>query len=411
MPPFGGVFEIEGVNPRKGRGKTTEIKMVFNRQLIAALGVNGPDVLLYFLETAFDFPSCGIKLNHLFGCKRQVCGNQRERKSLVIDKNNLDLASEGFGHAEQFGKFHSALLAVNVDFGCSGRSPQFCGKLLDVSKALPEFGRSSTSAGNDEGQFKKFCVNAEPCEKFDWKRGIFPDFEKERLASEPTVANNEHRTLEERNYPENKFRSDAGLCLEPFGMRKLGTGFDRLCERGIKFLRERQTCPASVPEKKEPCEYPAMTENPFGGILFGGMVMMSGATGNLFPSLAVKGVVKGDEEPSGNIGNGNHADEKFPQCVPRQFAGIEEVVEFPDGGVFREKHGEFSENAADAPRRASGTERNEKCFENSPAVKGYRLGGFVDKFGEFHFRLLGLIKGYMHIIAYSPIGAHGVCCL
>lgn len=411
MPPFGGVFEIEGVNPREARGETTEVKMIFNGMMIAALGVNGPDVLLYFLETAFDFPSRGIKLNHLFRGKGQVCANQRERKSPVVDEHNLYLASKSFGHAEQFGKFYRAFFAVDMDLGCSGRTSQLGGKFFDGSEALPEFGRSSASAGNNPGKLEELCVDAKPCKKLDWKRGIFPDFEKERLASEPAVADDKGGTLEDGNYPENEFRADARFCLEPFGVWKLGAGFYRLVKRSVKFLGERKACPAPMPEKKESSEYPAVPENPLGGILFGGMVMMSGATGNLFSCLAVKGVVKGDEKPSGNVRDGNHADKKFPHGIPRQFAGIEKIVKLPDRGVFREKYSEFSENAADVSRRTAGAERGEKRFENAPAVNGYRLGGFVEKFGEFHFRLLGLIKGYMHIIAYSSIRVHDVCCL
>lgn len=376
--------------------------MLFNRKMIAALGVNGSYVLLDFLEAAFDFPSCGVKLNHLFSRKRHVCANQREREAFVIDKNNLDLVCEGFGHAEEFGKFHRALLAVDVDFRRSGRSSQLGGKFFDGSEASPEFGRSSAFAGNNPRKLEEPCVD-KPCEKFNGERRIFPDLVKKRLASEPAVADDEVRTLEEGNYSQDKFRADAGLCLEPFGVRKLGAGLDRLREGSIELLDERKACPAPMPEKKKPGEYPAMDENPLGRILLGGMVMMSGASGNLFSGLAVKGVIKGDEKPSGYIGNANHADKKFPPCAPMQFAGIEKIVKLPDYGIFREKHGEFSENAADAPRTPSGTKRDEKCFENSPAIEGYGLGGFVEKFGEFHFRLLGLVKGYMHIIAYSPI--------
>ena len=385
--------------------------MVFNRKMIAALGVNGPDVLLYFLETAFDFPSCGIKLNHLFRRKRQIGCDKRESETSVVNEHDLDLASEGFGHAEEFGKFNSSFLSVDMDFGCSGRNSQLGGKFFDGSEASPEFGRSSAFAENNLRKLEEPCVDAEPCKKLDGECGVFPDLLKKRLASEPTVADDKGRTLEEGNYSQDKFRADAGLCLEPFGVRKLGTGFDRLRERSIELLGERKACPAPMPEKKKSREDAAVSEDPLGGILLRRMVMMSGASGNLFSGLAVKGVVKGDEKPSGNVGDGNHADKKFPQCVPRQFAGIEKIVKLPDCGVFREKHGEFSENAADAPRTSAGTKRNEKCFENSPAIEGYWLGGFVEKFGEFHFRLLGLVKCYMHIIAYSPIRTHSACCL
>lgn len=86
MPPFRGMFEFESVNPRKRRGKTTEVEMVFNRKNIAAMGVNGPDVLLDFLESTFDFPSCGIKLNHLLGGKKNVCSNQRKTETFTVNE-------------------------------------------------------------------------------------------------------------------------------------------------------------------------------------------------------------------------------------------------------------------------------------------------------------------------------------
>ena len=56
--------------------------MVFNGKRLAALGVDGSDVLLYFLESALDFPAGGIKLDHLFCRKRKVGGDQRESESL-----------------------------------------------------------------------------------------------------------------------------------------------------------------------------------------------------------------------------------------------------------------------------------------------------------------------------------------
>ena len=86
--------------------------MVFNGKRFAALGVDGSDVLLYFLESALDFPSCGIKLDHLFCGKRNVGGDQRESKAFVIYENDFDLTSERLGYAEQLGKFDFAVFAV-----------------------------------------------------------------------------------------------------------------------------------------------------------------------------------------------------------------------------------------------------------------------------------------------------------
>jgi hypothetical protein len=57
------MFEIERVNSRQKRGKTIEVKMIFNGKMIAALGVNGSNVLFDFLETAFNFPARVIEVD------------------------------------------------------------------------------------------------------------------------------------------------------------------------------------------------------------------------------------------------------------------------------------------------------------------------------------------------------------
>ena len=56
--------------------------------MFAALGIDVSDVLLYFLESALNFPARGMKLEHLF-CR-----------------NYFDMASEQLGHAEQLGELN-----------------------------------------------------------------------------------------------------------------------------------------------------------------------------------------------------------------------------------------------------------------------------------------------------------------
>ena len=85
--------------------------MVFNGKRFAALRVDGSNVLLYFLESALNFPAGGIKLDHLFCCKRNVGGDQRESEAFVIYENDFDLTSERLGHAEQL---DFPIFAVNI---------------------------------------------------------------------------------------------------------------------------------------------------------------------------------------------------------------------------------------------------------------------------------------------------------
>jgi len=60
---------------------------------------------------ALDFSPGGIKLDHLFCCKRNGGGDQRESKTFVIYENNFDLTSERLGHAEQL---DFPIFAVNI---------------------------------------------------------------------------------------------------------------------------------------------------------------------------------------------------------------------------------------------------------------------------------------------------------
>jgi len=122
--------------------------MVFNGKRFAALEVDGSDVLLYFLEPALDFPACGIKLNHLFCCKRKVGGDQRESESFVIYENDLDLTSERLGRAEQLGELDVAVFAVNMDHGRSCELAQLSGKTLDRCELSAELRAASAFAWN-----------------------------------------------------------------------------------------------------------------------------------------------------------------------------------------------------------------------------------------------------------------------
>mgnify|MGYP001488421386 CR=1 FL=1 len=63
------MVEFGTIHPRESRGEQTEVEMVFNRQLIAALGVERAHLVLDFLEPAFDhdikFDKTTIGMNEL----------------------------------------------------------------------------------------------------------------------------------------------------------------------------------------------------------------------------------------------------------------------------------------------------------------------------------------------------------
>lgn len=172
------------------------------------------------------------------------------------------------------------------------------------------------------------------------------------------AANDQSRAFEDGNDSQDKFRTDAGLRLKPLSMWKFRACLHGLGQRQVKFLCESvKACPSSVSEKKESGKHSAVPKNPRGRVFLGGMVIMCGAPGNLFPGLAVKGVVKRNQQTTSYRGNRNHSCQKFSQRVPRELAGIEEVVEFFKRGASRKQNCESSENIAGAPRTSAGTKR------------------------------------------------------
>ncbi len=87
--------------------------------MFAALGIDVSDVLLYFLESALNFPARGMKLEHLF-CR-----------------NYFDMASERLGHAEQLGELNFSVFVVNMDYGWSC---SWAESTLTESSCFPNFG-------------------------------------------------------------------------------------------------------------------------------------------------------------------------------------------------------------------------------------------------------------------------------
>jgi hypothetical protein len=70
-------------------------------------------------KLAGDFPTGGIILDHLFCCKRNVCGDQQKSEAFVIYENDFDLTSERFGHAEQVGAWRARLSGFCRKYGRS----------------------------------------------------------------------------------------------------------------------------------------------------------------------------------------------------------------------------------------------------------------------------------------------------
>ena len=378
--------------------------MVFNGKRFAALGVDGSDVLLYFLESALDFPSCGIKLDHLFCCKREVGGDQRESESFVIYENDFDLTSECLGYAEQLGELDFAVFAVNMDYGRSCGLAQLSGKNLDRCELFAELRAAAAFAGNNIREIVENGGDAQAGQYVNAESDFVANFHEQRFCSEPAVADDQYRTFEPLNEPDYQFRSDTGFSLEPFGMRQLGAGFHGFRKRHVELLRERQAGPAAMTEEQQPGENPAVAENPLRGVLFGRMIKVAGAPGDFLAGFAVSGVVKPDQQTAVHRGIAHNSGEESPQGIPRQLAGIEKVVELLEGGVTREQQREFPENITDPSRTAASTKSDNDSFEDDLAIGGnYRLRP-IEKLVKFHVLLLSRLNEHEENIAQEPCG-------
>ena len=414
MEPCGSGFGMQGVNPGHRGGETTEIKMVFDGQFIAALGVKHPDFMLEFFKSAFNFPPCRIVLNALFSTKAKVGSYQREDVALTVYENHFDLTFEGSGHADDLREKAFTIFPVYVNHCRPGASFQFGGKFFDRRKFFAVFSVSATLARFAcRRHVVQGAVDSKTGQYVDTVRTGISYLVKQWFGAEPTIAHDQCRGIEHFNQLDDQTRSNPGFRFKPFFAGELLTVFDVLRKWLIRFLGKGQTHPASMTKSENAANHPAMSENPFCPVLLGGMIKMFGASGNAFSGFSVCSVVQGDQQAS--FGDGERRDncrQKLPKRIPRYFGRIDEVVEFFSGNTdWDKKTGKPSEDTTDPTGITPGSKSGDKGYKNGSAIRGDDFTGLLEKFLEFHVRLLVLVKGYAGNIAHHK-QFHGsvICC-
>ena len=375
--------------------------MVFNGKRFATLGVDSADVLFYFLESALDFPAGGIEHDHLFRGKCEVGGDQRESETFVIYENDFDLASESLGYAEQLGEFDFPVFAVNMDAGGFCDLAQLSRKDFDRCELFAELRAASALSGDNFRHIIEDGGGAKTAQHVNAEIDFVANFFEHLFSSEPTVADDQRRTLESLNEVDYQFRPDAGFSLEPLVMWQFGTGFHGFRKRHVKFLRERQTCPVTVPEVQQSSENPAVTKKPFRGVLFCGMVKVAGAPADFPAGFAVSNVVKPDQQASVHRGIAHDSGKEAPQGIPRQLAGIEKVVKLFAGGVASKQQCKFPENITDSSGTATRRKRDDECFKDDWTIGGNYRRALVEKFVKFHVRFLSNLNEHEDNIAQT----------
>lgn len=364
--------------------------MIFYGNSLAAQGIERTNFVLDFLKSAFDFPTGRVEFDHLFGGKRQVGGDQRKTKTFAVNKNDFNLALQSLGRADKFGKSYIAFFAVKVDSGGTGLISQLCRKFFDRSKTVPVFGTPAVLSFDNDRKIIEHSVDSQAAEYMNRNPTMISYFSEQGKRTEPAVANNQSGMLEAFNKRNNKFRANTGFCLEPLCVGKLDFLTVFLRQRSVKLLNQRQASPATMDKKQQSGDYPAMTENIFGTVGFGGMVEMNRATGNMLAGFSVSGVVKRQQQSAVNRWVPDQKRDKAMESFPRQLRGVDEIVEALERDVSSQKHGETAKDIADPSGLTTACQCNNDGFENIPAVVGDEFGGLIEKRIEFHVRLLGL---------------------
>ena len=397
MKAIGSMVEFGTIKPRECGGEKAEVEMVFNGQLIAALGVERTDFVLDFFESAFDFPSCGIKFDHLFVCQFKVGCDQRECEVAIIDEYDSDFAFQSAGDAEKFGKTDFALLPVKMYHGAFRLIFKLDGNFLDTWKSFAVFGFASTLRRCFFREVEQDAGNAQAGKKFNLLRKMFANFVQKRHRSKPAVADNQNRAVE--NSPQANYQScsDSGFGFEPFFIGQLGGGFDFLKQRQIDFLSKRQTGPTSVNELQNADDNTAVPGYKLGGVRFCSVIEMSCPSENVFSGIAVSRVVKRDQKPSGNPWIAKHANDKSPKRVPWNFFRVKEIVESFESALPGDNIGEFTENTADSTRLSSGGQGNHDGSENDLPISRNNRGCLIEQIKKFHGGSLSFVESVYNI--------------
>lgn len=390
MKPCGSAVKFQSVNPRQRRDKTAKVKMVFNSDSITALGIERTDFVLDFLESAFDFPSCGVVFDDLFSGEREVGSDQGETEAFTVNEDDLDLAFKSLGHANEFGKSHVPFLPVKMDFSGTYLTSQQSGKFPDRGKAFTILGTASAFSADNVRDIVQHSTDSETAEHMDRKATVCSDFPKQRQGAEPAVTYDQSGMFETLDQFDNQFRSDAGFCFEPLRTSNLDF-FSGLFGQGqVKLLNKRQTCPASMDKEQQSGYNPAVSENIFGAVGLGSMIVMNRAPGDMPAGFSVACVVKRQEQPAVNCRIADQKRYNVMESFPWQFRRVDESVEAFECHASSQKHGETAKNVADPSGLAAACQGDDESFENSPAVGGNDFGDLIEKMIEFHVRLLGL---------------------
>ena len=113
--------------------------------------------------------------------------------------------------------------------------------------------------------------------------------------------------------------------------------------------------------------------------------------------VAVNGVVESDKKSPSDCRIAEQVDNHVPKVVPGNLGGVDEIVKPFDSVSSSEEIDEFAENAADSSWLSAGRECSDLSSENCLAISGDNRCGLIEKFVEFHIRLL--LFGYADNIA------------
>ena len=98
MSTFRDILNQCSIDPGNGGRHHGKVNVIYDGMGIAGLALTAADVLFNLLEAGFDFPSCTIVLDDLFGSQIEIGRKECNPLGFTKDPDYPDRTFEGFEH-------------------------------------------------------------------------------------------------------------------------------------------------------------------------------------------------------------------------------------------------------------------------------------------------------------------------
>ena len=98
MSPFRDILNPCPIDPGNGGGHQGKVQVIHDGMSISGLAFTAADVLFDLFEAGFDFPSCAIVFDDLFGSQIEIGRDECDPLCFTKDPDDPDRSFERFEH-------------------------------------------------------------------------------------------------------------------------------------------------------------------------------------------------------------------------------------------------------------------------------------------------------------------------